>query len=208
VTRSAGLDSWRTVEVPAERLGGWIDRFEGRHGDAQVEAEPDGVRLLAPDGAVARIRLPGRPAAPSRNEILAAAERFQRFGIVLVRRGGFAVGSVTGAALTGSRCGTRRVQGRTKAGGWSQRRYARRRGHQADALAAAAADAVAQVLGDTPEPLVCGGDRALVHQTLQLAGAADRPVVRWLDVPDPRRSVLVDAVARARAARIELNHLA
>lgn len=33
-------------------------------------------------------------------------------------------------------------------------------------------------------------------------------MVRWLDVPDPRRSVLDDAVTRARAARIELNEIA
>lgn len=204
-----GDDRWRTVEVSAERVGGWIERFEARHGVLDVVAEDDAaVRLDAADGAVALVHLTAGPAA-DRDGLVAAATAFDRFGLVLVRRGGFAVGSVEAGTLAASRCGTRYVQGRTKAGGWSQQRYARRRANQADALAHGAADAVVEVLRERDTPLVCGGDRGLVRQVLELSGRPDdRLIRRWLDVPDPRRSVLVAAVARARAARIDLNALA
>lgn len=174
-----------------------------------VLAEDAGaVRLTAADGAVARVHLAAGTAG-DRDTLVAAVAGFDRFGLVLVRRGGFAVGWVEAGRLAGSRCGTRYVQGRTKAGGWSQQRYARRRSNQADAVARAAADAVTAVLGTRVTPLVCGGDRALVRQTLELSGRSDAPLVRrWLDVPDPRRRVLEDAVARARSARIDLNPLA
>jgi hypothetical protein len=202
--------SWRTVEVAAERLGGWVDRFESRHGRCHWAHDGDAVRLLAPDGGVARVQLPGGARqVTDRVTLAAAAAAFDTFGVVLVRRGGFAVGRVAAGTLSASRCGTRYVQGRTKAGGWSQQRYARRRSHQADAVATEVAQVVGEVLGDASLPLVCGGDRPLVQQALVRAGHdPDQAVVRWLEVGQPRRRVLVAAVARARAARIELNALA
>lgn len=201
------LAPWRRVEVSAERLAAWIDRFEVRHGLVVLAEDAGAVRLTAADGAVARVHLAAGTAG-DRDALVAAVAGFDRFGLVLVRRGGFAVGSVEAGRLAGSRCGTRYVQGRTKAGGWSQQRYARRRSNQADAVARAAADAVTAVLGTRVTPLVCGGDRALVRQTLELSGRSERLVRRWLDVPDPRRRVLEDAVAQARSARIDLNPLA
>ena len=199
--------TWRTVEVAAERLEGWVDRFESRHGSAEWAAESDAVRLSTPDGAVARIHLPGGVRqATDLPTLVAVAAAFDTFGIVLVRRGGFAVGRVAAATLDASRCGTRYVQGRTKAGGWSQKRYARRRAHQADAVVAAAAEAVRDVLGESPLPLVCGGDRALVRQVLAHSGGPDLDqAIRWLEVGEPRRQVLAAAVGQARAARIQLN---
>jgi hypothetical protein len=116
------------------------------------------------------------------------------------------------------------VQGQTKAGGWSQQRFARRRANQADELVAAAARAVRDVLAaalrDPGFRLVGGGDRKLVGASLELAGRdlsgrlpsrtalADRLLPDHLDVPDPRRAVLDAAVERARAVRITLNELA
>jgi len=201
---------WRTVEVPAERLAGWIDRFEARHGPVGWVGETEAVRLCAPDGAVAVLTLPGpAPPAADRRSLTTAATSFDTFGVVLVRRGGFAVGRIEAAAVRASRCGTRYVQGKTKAGGWSQQRYARRRAHQADTVVQDAAEAVRTVLGDKPLPLVCGGDRSLVRETLSRAGrGGEAAVVRWLDVPEPRRQVLDAAVTQARAARIRLNESA
>ena len=202
-------DSWRTVEVPAERVEGWVDRFETRHGPLHWARESDAVRLAAPDGAVARLRLPdGPPQSCDRLGLSTAAAGFDTFGVVLVRRGGFAIGRVEGRTVSASRCGTRYVQGRTKAGGWSQQRYARRRARQADALIAEAAEAVRAVIGEAPLPLVCGGDRSLVREVLTRSGAEAWRLVRWLSVGEPRRSVLTDAVISARAARIDLNPLA
>ena len=61
------------------------------------------------------------------------------------------------------------MQGGTKAGGWSQQRYARRRANQAGAAFADAADAAARVLLDPARPLdalVPGGDRDAVRAVL------------------------------------------
>lgn len=200
--------AWRTVEVAPERLDGWLDRFEASHGTFASAATNDAVELTATDGAVARIHLPCLAGGVDRGDLTAAAASFNSFGLVLVRRGGFAVGRVNDGRVTASRCGTRYVQGKTKAGGWSQQRYARRRANQADAVVEKAARAVSEVLGTAAATLVCGGDRALVRQSLQRSGADGWRVARWLDVPDPRRSVLDDAVDWARAVRIELNDAA
>lgn len=203
----------RTVTVTAERLDGWIDRFAERHGALTWEPVEDAALARADDGATAAIRLtgplPDRLDGPS---LAAAALGFDTFALVLVRRGGFAIGRVEGATLAGSRSGTRYVQGQTKAGGQSQKRFARRRANQATALAKSAAGAVDDVLGDWRGPVVGGGDRSLVSQVLEAArhGAplGDRMAARWLDVTNPRRRVLEESIAAARAARITLNELA
>ncbi len=199
----------RQVLVAPERLAGWIQRFAGRHG--ALRWEPDGglAAVGAVDGARARFRLPapGQPAADVET-LVARAVAYADFGLVLVRRGGFAVGNVVAAELVASRCGTRYVQGQTKAGGWSQQRYARRRANQADALVNAAALAVTDVLAGTGGDLVCGGDRPLVRQVLEvsrLPGALERTRPDWLDVGEPRRHVLQQSVTKARSVRIELN---
>jgi len=203
----------RTVTVAAERLNGWIDRFEERHGTLSWQPDDDAALARADDGATAAIRLTGpMPDRLDKERVAAAALGFDTFALVLVRRGGFAIGRVEGATLAQSRSGTRYVQGQTKAGGQSQKRFARRRANQAAALAKSAADAVDDVLGDWRGPVVAGGDRALVSQVLDAArhGAAlaDRMVTRWLDVANPRRRVLEESIAVARAARITLNELA
>jgi len=212
-------DPTRVVPVPPQRLAGWIERFGARHGELTWSAAGPHAVAMAADGARAEFRLPGASSADAAAtatatpaDLLAAAEALRDFGLVLVRRGGFAIGLVRDGELAASRCGTRYVQGQTKAGGWSQQRYARRRANQADQLTAAAAAALADVLGPAlAEPafaLVRGGDRALVTACLELSGTTERVLPDWLDVPDPRRQVLEDAVDRARAVRIALNALA
>ena len=127
-----------------------------------------------------------------------------------VRRGGFAVGVAEDAALVASKVGTRYVQGKTKAGGWSQQRYARRREAQAHSAFTAAADAAANVVLprlDDLEGLATGGDRAAVRSVLadpRLKPLGDLPQGRFLAEPDPRRRVLEEAVRRCRAVVIEV----
>lgn len=212
----------RAVEVAPERLAGWVQRFGERHGDVVWDSGGKHAVAQAADGARAEFQLPcprGDSPAGGLEELVEQARSFADFGLVLVRRGGFAVGLVRGAELAGSRCGTRYVQGQTKAGGWSQQRFARRRANQADELAAAAAQAVRDVLGtalrDPQLPLVCGGDRPLVTRCLELSGAGSadgdllpRVLPHRLDVPDPRLRVLREAVGRARSVRVALNELA
>ena len=199
--------------VPAERLPGWVERFGGRHGRLSWTAPDQSVtEVHAADGAAAILLwpLPGQPVTDPHGlaaRCLAAEPR----NVVLVRRGGWAVGTALGSELALSRCGTRYVQGKTKAGGWSQQRYARRRAQQADSLLDAAEGGVRDVLAGTTGPVVLGGDRALLDRLLRLLADTDVParvVPRRLDVPDPRLRVLRRAVVDAGAVDIDLNELA
>ena len=133
------------------------------------------------------------------------------WGVLLVRKGGFAVATVDGTEVTASKVGQRHVQGRTKAGGQSQQRFARRRGNQArQAYAAAAAHphrVLARETSDPVQALVCGGDRSAVDAVLadpRLQPLADVRTEPWLAVPDPRRSVLDQAVVDGGSVRIRV----
>ena len=170
----------RTVDVPAHRYPAWRERFEA--------SNPDGPQRIVD----VQEPLPV-PVA-----------------VLLVRRGGYAVALADGTGLLTHKVGTRHVQSRTAAGGWSQQRFARRRANQADALVSAVRDHLVRLLDAeslTPRSLARGGDRSLVAEVL------DDPRLRCLDglpardypnLPDPRRAVLDDVVARAAAYEITI----
>jgi peptide subunit release factor 1 (eRF1) len=169
----------RVVEVAPERYDRWRARFE--------ENNPDGPqRVLHVD------RFDLDPVA-----------------LLLVRRGGYAVGVASGGRLTAHRTGTRYVQSRTAAGGWSQQRFARRRANQADELVGAVTEHAARVTaGCGARGLVLGGDRALAEAVLEdarLAPLRGLPRRELYDLPDPRLEVLRRAVERARAVRVTLD---
>jgi hypothetical protein len=126
--------------------------------------------------------------------------------VLLVRKGGFAVARMGGVELLEHKVGQRHVQGRTKAGGQSQQRFARRRDNQARQAYEAAADHAARILGGTR--LVCtGGDHAAVDAVLADPRLSSVTVVEpWLPVPDPRRAVLDRAIADAQALRVEVTN--
>jgi hypothetical protein len=206
----------RTVTVSAERLPGWIERFAERHGSPTWDGGPDSVTLIAPDGGQARITgtfvfwAPGE--APE-----AAIERVQRLrpvGAILVRRGGYAVGMFRGTRLLVSKVDSTYVQGKTKAGGWSQQRYARRRANQANHAYAEAADIAARVLApraDELEVVVGGGDRVGVEAVLadpRLTELRSRWTGEVLPTVDPRLRVLEAFPEQFRAVTITLNSLA
>nr|WP_238338490.1 acVLRF1 family peptidyl-tRNA hydrolase [Pedococcus badiiscoriae] len=129
-------------------------------------------------------------------------------GVLLIRRGGYAVGLGRGATFTESKVGTRHVQSRTAAGGWSQQRFARRRGNQADELVRAVVEHTLRILPrGVPSGLVVGGDKALVRAVLddpRLAHLVALPRRELYDLPDPRRAVLEDALYRGRAVRVTI----
>jgi peptide subunit release factor 1 (eRF1) len=138
-----------------------------------------------------------------------AANTPSKIGLLLARRGGYAVGVAEGDKLISSKVDTKYVQGRTAAGGWSQQRFARRRDNQARRVWNAAADAAVRVLLPAVplSGLVCGGDRRAVDEILadpRLSSLAAVRAEHFLDVPEPRLVVLENAVARARAVRILL----
>lgn len=193
----------RVVEVAPERIERWVAGFGERH-DGVESREVDGrvVSVAGGDGASAVFAwFPHEP-----------------LGVVLVRRGGYAVALASAGVLTVHKVGTRHVQSRTAAGGWSQHRFARRRDNQADALVEAVAGHALRVLlgGDEsprtgargiPAGLVVGGDRTLAAAVLaesSLRSLDGLPRRELWDIGDPRRTVLDDCLRRGRAVRITL----
>ena len=204
----------REIAVPPERLGRWLDTFAERHGQLSVTREETTVVALAPDGAEARITIPAPP-LPSTPDVLAAlvahACTGRLVGGLLVRKGGYAMGVFAGSELVASKVGSSYVQARTKAGGWSQQRYARRRDQQARTAYAAAADAAAAVLLPRAGELVAvqrGGDRAGLAAVL--ADPRLEPLLPLLSdrvwpVAEPRLRVLREFGEQLRAVTVRLN---
>ena len=173
------MSSSRLVPVAPERFDAWLARFEA--------ANPDGPQRIV------------------------AIERFDHspLAVILIRRGGYAVALADSACLSAHKVGTRRVQSRTAAGGWSQQRFARRRANQADEMVRAVRDHLVRVLGETAcVGLVVGGDRTLVGEVLEdarLRGIRDLPRRELYDLPDPNRAVLDRAIERGRAVRVTIS---
>ena len=69
------------------------------------------------------------------------------FGVLLLRRAGYAVATFEGVRVAEKKVGTRHIHGRTAAGGWSQQRYARRRDNEADEIVGSAAEPADRILG-------------------------------------------------------------
>jgi hypothetical protein len=199
----------RVIEVDPERLDRWLAGFAERHGptDATEESTPGGVVVSA--------------RAADGSTVVATPFAHDPLGVVLVRRGGYAVGLASRGTFSSSKVGTRHVQSRTAAGGWSQQRFARRRGKQADELVDAIGRHARRILlGDDESPregadgiprgLVVGGDRTLVREVLgasALRALRGLPTRELYDLPDPRRDVLETALRRGRAVRIALTEI-
>jgi hypothetical protein len=201
----------RRVSVAPERLARWLDGFAERHGGMTVHGDPETVRLTGADGATASLSVPFPPLPRSADLAAALVQHAcadRTVGVILVRRGGYAAGLFQRAELVASKVGAAYVQATTKAGGWSQHRYANRRANQARAAFAEAADAAARVLtASRLDAVVTGGDRAAVDAVLTDPRVAPvRPLVidRFLAVPDPRLRVLQAAPSQFRAVLIDL----
>ena len=200
------------VLVPAARLARWVLNFSGRHGATALGVSGGALSGAAADGSTFRARLPlgaSYAGLPDAAGFAAAVAGPAQWGVLLVRKCGFAVARLAGETVVESKVGQRHVQGRTKAGGQSQQRFARRRDNQARQAYEAAADHAARILGGLPRgaPVVTGGDHAAVDEVLG-DPRLDRLVVAgpWLPVPDPRRAVLEQAVADALSVRIEVHN--
>ncbi|MGZ5400594.1 MAG: acVLRF1 family peptidyl-tRNA hydrolase [Nocardioides sp.] len=197
-----------TVFVPSGRWPRWVANFGARHQGVDLMAAAGQLFGTAPDGSTFAAVLPFDEAydGPSNaSGFAAAAAAPPTWGVLIVRKGGFAVARLNGADLVEHKIGQRHVQGRTKAGGQSQQRFARRRDNQARAAYQAAADHAARIL--RPGPLVTGGDRSAVEDVLtdtRLTGL--HKVEPWLAVPDPKRQVLDQAILDAQAIRVEVTN--
>jgi hypothetical protein len=211
----------RTISIDRQRLARWLENFAVRHGEPTATSADDTVTFTAPDGAEAKITVPFPPGgATSSQGGLAASDLVdhvlidRRVGALLVRRGGYAIGIFSGQKLINSKIGGGYVQGQTKAGGWSQQRYARRRDNQARQLYDRAAEQAGLILlpeiGDLAA-VVTGGDRSGISAVLEtptLKPVKDLVLSRVHPTVDPRLKVLQAFPDQFLALEIELNDLA
>jgi len=211
--RRAAAGGGVVVEVAADRLAGWVNRFGGRN-DGLTSVAADGTRLTITggDGTVAVLEVPFGPMTLGHPEPLEALldhlAGLGGLGIVLVRGGAHSVGVARDGLVLSSSTDRAYLQGRTAAGGWSQQRFARRRGNQRAASFDSAAGTAARIL--TPiagslDGLVLGGDRGALAAVLadpRLAALRKLPARTFPDVAEPRRAVL-DAIA-ARSLSVQI----
>ncbi len=187
--------------MPPARVERWVSNFITRHGETELGVCDGRLTGRAEDGSTFEARRPfatsyDGPANPA--AFVTACTPPAAWGVLLVRKGGFAIARLAGERIVESKVGQRHVQGRTKAGGQSQQRFSRRRDNQARAAFEAAAGHAHRILTGSLTALVCGGDRTAVEQVLEdphLRSLAKLRVDPWLPVPDPRRATLEQAVA-------------
>ncbi|CCH90639.1 conserved protein of unknown function [Modestobacter italicus] len=200
--------------VVPERLDRWLDGVAERHGRfTDVRVDDDGaVRVDCADTTTLTLTAPYEwaPGPAPLTAFTAAARTPHRTAVLLVRRGRWAVGVFDGPQLVVSKVDARQVQGRTAAGGWSQQRFARRRGHQTDAVVSHAADTAARVLvphAGSTEALATGGDKGLVAEVLadpRLRALAQLPRLAPLDVGEPTKALLLETPGQFRAVRVHI----
>ena len=202
------------TRVAPARWEPWTRNFTASHGPTSYAVEDGALVGRAEDGSWFRARLPyGRtfdaPAEPGAVAELAKAP--DDWAVLLVRKGGFAVARLSGTALAAHKVGQRHVQGRTKAGGQSQQRFARRRDNQARQAYQAAADHAARLLPGLAGPLLTGGDAGAVEEVLADARLRDVAGHRVADehrgdLPEPRRATLDEAVRAAQSLRVTVHN--
>ena len=201
----------RQLRVAPERLGRWLDGVAERHGALAAVAADDGAVVVTcadTTTVVLRAPFPWTPGPALLTSLTAAARQPHRAAVLLVRRGRWAVGVFDGTDLVVSKVDARQVQGRTAAGGWSQQRFARRRGHQTDAVVGAAVETAARVLlphADGLAAVFTGGDRGLVDEVLadrRLAALAALRREPALEVGEPTKAVLLTTPEQFRAVHV------
>jgi hypothetical protein len=201
----------RRLGVAPERLGKWLDGVADRHGAFSEVVLSDGaVHVTCADTTAVTLRapFPWTPGPALLTSFTAAARIPHRAAVLLVRRGRWAVGVFDGPDLVVSKVDARQVQGRTAAGGWSQQRFARRRGHQTDAVVSHAVETAVRVLlphAGSVVALFAGGDRGLVDDVLTDPRLAPLAALRRepaLDVGEPTKAVLLETPKQFRAVDV------
>jgi hypothetical protein len=229
----------RTVHLTASRLPGWVSGFGERHPGLRTTVHADRVELEAPDGATATLYPafeplvdpdggpaealgttgllgvaagPGQEPTPAQAAaaLVANAHSVPVLRALMIRRGGYACAVLTGDEVTASKVGSRYVQGRTAAGGWSQQRFARRRSGQVHGLIGTATDVAVRLLlpGLGDDALITGGDRPLIDRVL--SDPRLQPLLRLrrgphLEIGDPKFDLVKELPERGRAIRIALD---
>ena len=194
--------STRTTLLTPDRLHGWIARFADAHDGLAATADTDGGLLLTMrDGSSALLSPPwpddGRPGRGTDlvERLVSLASQERRMALVLVRRGGYAVGVAAGGTLLAHKAGTTSARSRG--------------GDPGVAVAGRAAQEAARILsGQSFEYLATGGDKPLVEAVLAapaLRAVAKRPRLAALPVADPTSAVLHKAAADFCAIRVRIS---
>jgi Actinobacteria/chloroflexi VLRF1 release factor len=203
------------VEVPADRLVGWMNRFGGRN-EGLAHLRTDGLTVTATggDGTTATLTVPFGPMQVGDREPMEALldhlTGIGALGIVLVRGGAHSIGVARSGVVLSSSTDRAYLQGRTAAGGWSQQRFARRRENQRSASYDSAADTAARVLlpiAASLRGLVLGGEHRGLAEVMadpRLAALGRLPVRTFPDIVEPRRVVLDEIAARSLTVEITI----
>lgn len=158
----------KQVRLAPPRVAHWVDGFFANHGLGAASASARGIDLRASDGwrACLTTRWPDW-AGGDLGDFIAYISKPRDFGILLVRRASCAVAVVRNGKVVTHRTVRNYVQGRTKAGGWSQQRFQRRRANQSSKATQKAVSAADEII-DTNKlvALVVGGDKAMVENVL------------------------------------------
>ncbi|WP_025274799.1 acVLRF1 family peptidyl-tRNA hydrolase [Haloglycomyces albus] len=199
----------RAVEVEPARLEGWIERFERRNGGIVRTSLTDaGGELLAENGTRVTMQWNLDPSAMERwasdgygardvaDRVAVETRLPRRIGFLLARKGAYSVAVVDqDGRFIASKTDTSYVQGRTKAGGQSQQRFARRRAEQEKAARKKATEAAVRILGAEALDLVVTGG--------VVDGIVDDPrltlpetVIHFGDIGEPRRALVNDLYKR------------
>jgi len=206
----------RIVEVEPERLPRWVANFAERNGGiANHHAEGDAWTIESNEGTSASVVWTLADGLPA-GWLLAddpekAAEHLRdyaleprRIAVLLARKSAYSVGVLADGRILASKTDTAYVQGKTKAGGQSQQRFARRRDGQAKAAEKRARDAVVAVLTHAEyDALVTGGPVEGILEDPRLAGL--KPAVHFGDIAEPKAALLTETAYRAIGFRIRLS---
>jgi len=193
------------VEISAHRIIEWVNRFAGRNtGVADLQAFPDRLEIRGGDGTSATIEVPFGPMSiGTREPVEALIDHLASvglLGLILVRGGAHSIGTAKAGVVLSSSTDRAYLQGRTAAGGWSQQRFARRRGNQLTASLADATETIQRILLPLAARLgglVLAGDAAALKRVMAepvLKALQGKSFRTFGDIPEPRRVVL-DAVA-------------
>jgi hypothetical protein len=142
-------------------------------------------------------------------QLRSSLERDQVIALVLIRLGAYAVGVSRGETLISSKVGTGLVHGRHRQGGSSSHRFERHRDKQIETFLNRVCEHVHETIGPYVKSLdyiVYGGARdtiQLLKKYCPLLMKLETPVLPpLLDIPDPRQSVLENAVGRVWSSTI------
>lgn len=199
--------SIRKTYIHPNKLDSWVNNFHKKHENLVCEFSENKVEWHNEKGIQARLTVPYIKQLETANisTICEDLSKNRTVAIVFLRRSGYAIGKAEMGKLVTSKVGSKYVQGQTAAGGWSQKRFARRRETQTNNLLESAKKTTQTLLCSPAnskqsfkelDGIVLGGDKNLLAKLLQnstLLFLTKLPQFPNLEVEAPRLKVLEKA---------------